>query len=142
MNKHNLKLDDPIIMITPLGDKFNCHFAGGYDDDGFPLVWICGNTSWSIINHPKKFFKPSGGWCSFEIPEKKPVTIHQVVCYDYCEDSYVISSFFNIRDAYKLIIKTKYDYCFEAQNERLIYDKQHYIHNNFYSYYITKTEVF
>ena len=124
MKHHNLKLDDPIIMITPTGDEFKCHFAGDYDKDGFPLVWIGGNTSWSLMKHPIKHFKPSSGWSDWKIPEKQPTIIYEIDYYDYhCEEFYVVGRYFNKKEAYKRIIKLRYDWWQEWQNDRLLYGK-------------------
>jgi hypothetical protein len=59
-----LEEDDPIIMVDHTGNEYKCHVAG-VDENKFPLVWICGCTSWSVLDHPKKHFIPSGGWYGY-----------------------------------------------------------------------------
>lgn len=141
MKYSNLKLDDPIIMITPTDDEFNCHFAGDYDKDGFPLVWIGGNTSWTLMKHPIKHFKPSSGWSDWKIPESKQTFIYEVVCYGYYEESFVVTRHFNKKDAYRTIIKLRYDWWQEWQNDRLLYGKDTLPDSESF-YYVNKVEVF
>ncbi len=60
------EIDDRVLMQDNTGNYYRCHFAGTYEEDGTPRVWICGQTSWSVVVHPVKTFKPTGGFKSFK----------------------------------------------------------------------------
>ena len=72
-----LFMDTPIIMVDHTGNEYKCHLAG-VDENQFPLVWICGGTSWSAIDHPKKYFIPSGGWYAYKLYEDMIPTLYKI----------------------------------------------------------------
>lgn len=133
-------MDDQLVMTIKTGEEFKCHFAGGFDKEGFPLVWIGGATSWSVVDHPIKYFKPSCGWNSWYKVNKEPMCVYAVYRYSY-DESYEDSYFLTKKEAYKRIIQITYEFYQENYNERLLYGKRAEFYSKLDSMYIKTIKI-
>ena len=70
----------------------------------------------------------------------KPFYVYSVIRYNY-EESYTDLTFASIKDAYRRIIKLKYDYWQNNYDERLLYGKDTEFYSDIDTFYVKEIEV-